>query len=129
MSDGKDDDYAVGYGRPPRSGQFQPAQSGNPKGRPPGVRNLKTDLEDELSQLVTLTEGGRRVVTTKQQAMLKAQIAKAISGDTKATVVILDLKARLSGEGPSDQDQEIDDDELDILSNGINREKARQTDE
>ena len=28
------DDYEVGYGRPPKSGQFKKGQSGNPKGRP-----------------------------------------------------------------------------------------------
>ena len=31
----KHKDYDVGYGKPPKSGQFKPGQSGNPKGRPP----------------------------------------------------------------------------------------------
>jgi hypothetical protein len=29
-------EYKVGYGKPPRSGQFKRGNSGNPKGRPKG---------------------------------------------------------------------------------------------
>ena len=51
-SDNKSD-YAVGYGKPPRQTRFRKGQSGNPRGRSPGAKNLKTLLNDALNEPVT----------------------------------------------------------------------------
>lgn len=40
----------IGYKKPPRHTRFRKGQSGNPKGRPKGTQNLKTDLAEELSE-------------------------------------------------------------------------------
>ena len=45
-------DYEVGYGKPPKSGQFKPGQSGNPKGRPKGAKNFKTELATVLANMI-----------------------------------------------------------------------------
>lgn len=34
-------EYEVGYGKPPSASRFKKGMSGNPKGRPPGRRNLE----------------------------------------------------------------------------------------
>ena len=39
-----DESDKVGYGKPPLHSRFTRGQSGNPKGRPKGVRNFKTDV-------------------------------------------------------------------------------------
>jgi hypothetical protein len=95
--------YAVGYGKPPKHTQFKPGQSGNPKGRPKGIKNLNTDLEEELSQKILVTEGGTQLETSKQRAMLKALFAKALNGDVRASGVLINLilgleQARISAE-------------------------------
>jgi hypothetical protein len=40
----------VGYKRPPEETQFKPGESGNPAGRPPGSKNLKTILRAVLAE-------------------------------------------------------------------------------
>jgi hypothetical protein len=89
--------YTVGYGRPPREHQFKPKQSGNPKGRPKGVKNLRTDLEEELAERVELTEGGRLRKLTKQRALIKAQVNRGIARDARAADRIFDLLIRVTG--------------------------------
>jgi hypothetical protein len=84
-------DYPVGYGKPPTHTQFKPGQSGNPTGRPKGLKNLSTDLEEELEQKVIANEGGKKTEITKQRAIIKAMIAKAHTGNTAAAKVLIDL--------------------------------------
>ena len=60
MPSDKKGDYEVGYGKPPRNTRFQKGQSGNPSGRAPGNKNLKTLLIDTLNEPVVVTENGGR---------------------------------------------------------------------
>ena len=115
MSDSDDAPYAVGYRKPPAHTRFQPGQSGNPRGRPRGVNNLATDLAQELSATIQVTEGGVARAITKQRAMVKALLAKAHKGDVRAISVLfsridaLEFAARggITGETLSLADQEI----------------------
>jgi len=81
----------VGYKNPPQSTQFRPGQSGNPSGRPKGTRNLRTDLMEELAEKIVVTEGGQQKTISKQQALVKAMMAKAMKGDTSAGKEIFSL--------------------------------------
>ncbi|WP_279248899.1 DUF5681 domain-containing protein [Candidatus Marimicrobium litorale] len=87
MSDDTDD-YEVGYGKPPKHSQFKPGKSGNPKGRPNRTRNFKTDLQEELQAKVTVTEGGQTQTISRQQAMIKRTIEKALKGDLRAVQLL-----------------------------------------
>ena len=85
------DDYEVGYGKPPKHTQFKPGESGNPKGRPKGTKNLATDLSEELAEKIVVNEGGKQLKISKQRAMIKSLLAKALKGDTRAATVLLKL--------------------------------------
>jgi len=85
----------VGYGRPPVASRFKPGQSGNPKGRPKGTLNLKTDLRNELSEKIQIREGQRSLKVSKQRAMLKALVSEALKGDARAANVVLTLVGKL----------------------------------
>jgi len=86
---------AVGYKRPPRQTRFRPGQSGNPSGRPKGTRNLATDLGEELAERIAIREGDRRHRGSKQRALVKAMVSKALKGDTRAAAIVLQLAERV----------------------------------
>ena len=89
-------EYAVGYCQPPARYRFAKGQSGNPKGRGKGTKNLKTDLLEEMQEQIRVREGNREKKLSKQRAMLKALTAQAIKGNTKATSVVIGLLYRLT---------------------------------
>lgn len=92
-----DDDDAVGYGKPPKRHQFLPGQSGNLRGRPRGSRGLKTDLDAELSEQVTITQEGKQKKISKQQVILKALASKAANGHMGAAALIIPLTIQMFG--------------------------------
>lgn len=64
-----DDDYEVGYKKPPKGSQFKKGQSGNPKGRPKGSRNVANIYQDLLEEELNVTEGGVQKTITALEAI------------------------------------------------------------
>jgi hypothetical protein len=108
-------DHKVGYGKPPKSGQFKRGKSGNPKGRPKGSLKLATDLAAELNEQITVREDGRQRRVSKQRALIKSLVAKALQGDVRASTAMLALYARVITDLPGDQECIVDNIELQIL--------------
>jgi hypothetical protein len=79
-----DCDYEVGRGKPPVHTRFKPGQSGNPKGRPKGVRNFRTDVQATLKAPVKVTRDGKPRKLSTQEAMLLRLREKALGGDARA---------------------------------------------
>jgi Family of unknown function (DUF5681) len=121
------DDYAVGYGRPPTHTRFKPGHSGNPKGRSKGTKNLKTDLMEELSERISISEGGKPKKLSKQRAaLLKSLAAKAIKGDARAMNILLNLMIRVLEISAEEREEDlISEDDLAILDDFIARQKPR----
>lgn len=84
----------TGYKQPPVGSQFKKGQSGNPKGRPKGTRNFRTDLKATLARPVKITEGGRSRSISTQEAGLERLREKALKGDTRALDRMLALAER-----------------------------------
>ena len=87
----KQRDYPVGYGRPPRHTRFIKGQSGNPRGRPRGAKNLKTLLSDALNEVVIVTENGGHRKITKRQAIVTQLVNRSATADLRATKILLDI--------------------------------------
>src|SRR5437588_1316016 len=84
-------DYAVGYGKPPRRSRFPKGQSGNPRGRSPGAKNLKTLLSDALNEFVIVSENGGRRKITKREAIVTQLVNRSASADFRAIKILLDM--------------------------------------
>jgi len=116
------DSDAVGYGKPPTYTRFKPGRSGNPRGRPKGRKNFQTELLEELHEGITVREGGRRRMVSKQRAMLKTLTAKALQGDARAATLIVNTVFRIlqQDEEPVD-DRDLSAEDRAILKDYENR--------
>ena len=91
-------DYEVGYGKPPRRTRFTKGQSGNPHGRLPGAKNLKTLVRDALNELVIVAENGGRRKITKRQAIVTQLVNRSATADWRAIKILLDLVRDFEGQ-------------------------------
>ena len=95
----KKDDYEVGYGKPPQNTRFKKGQSGNPRGRAPGAKDLKTLLIDTLNEPVVVTENGGRRTISKRQAIVKQLVNQSAKGDWRAVKLLVDMLHETEGGG------------------------------
>jgi hypothetical protein len=106
--------YEVGFGKPPKATQFRKGESGNPKGRPKGKRNLATELHLALDETVVVTENGKRTKLTKRAVICRQLANRSAAGDLAALRLLLPLLAQAeaaeanaaTGEAPLDPDIE-----------------------
>jgi Family of unknown function (DUF5681) len=88
-------DYEVGYRKPPRHTRFTKGQSGNPRGRLAGAKNLKTLLSAALNEPVIVTENGGRRKVTKREAVVAQLVNRSATADWRAIKILLDLVREL----------------------------------
>lgn len=126
------EDYQVGYGNPPRHTRFRPGQSGNPKGRPNGVRNLSAQMHELLSQKIPMKEGDLVKRITMRDALLRTTLKAALSGDHRARQDIFaaireyELKESARRDGP---DHTVSEEDHAILAGFFGRLGADANDD
>lgn len=114
MSD--EEDYEIGYGKPPRHTRFRKGQSGNPRGRPKGSRNFATELDEILNAPVPVTENGRKTQVSTRMAVLLRLREKALKGDPRAIKEVLGLmQGHETTKEAAQSERRLSRDELDIL--------------
>jgi len=114
----------VGYGKPPTATQFRPGMSGNPKGRPKGARNIDTLMAEELAAPVKIREQGVDQTVSKAHAIIKKILASAMSGDIRASSVVLAWHAQKAARS-QDTDEDLDAEDLEILEALRNRKASK----
>jgi len=122
----RDPDYAVGYGRPPQASQFKRGQSGNPRGRPKGVRSEADILNTLLNKEIAIHERGR----TRQISVLEAtyhRIAQnGLKGDLRAAAFLLNRMAAVA-QRSGDQSPEMNEDDRAVLNSYLAQLMTPQT--
>ena len=83
-----DNEYEVGYGKPPEDKKFKDGKSGNPKGRPKGSKNTYKLLQEILDQKLEVVDNGKKIKISKKVAMLTQLINQGVKGDVKAISVL-----------------------------------------
>ena len=69
-ADHSDDDDEVGYCKPPAHSRWKPGRCPNPRGRPKGALNFKTEVKLMLEAPVTVNDKGK----PKKMTTLKASL-------------------------------------------------------
>jgi hypothetical protein len=106
--------YEVGYGKPPASTQFQPGQSGNPRGRPQGARNkhpalneerLKSIVLEEAYRAIRINDGDKQIKVPMAQAIVRAVAVNAVKGQQRAQRLFTELLATTEKENKALNDE------------------------
>jgi len=119
----KQNEYEIGYRKPPKKSQFKSGQSGNSKGRPRDSKNTYMLLNEILGQKIAITENGKNVQISKRNAMLLQLVNKGIKGDIKAINTLLPhmLMADAKEEDKAKILSALSRDDKEIITNYIKR--------
>jgi hypothetical protein len=90
----KTKNYVVGKGRPPARSRWKPGQSGNPKGRRKGVKNMTTYFDEALSRKIDVKVGGKMRRMSVREAIAMNATNLALKGDIKMIPLMLGKNAR-----------------------------------
>jgi hypothetical protein len=83
--------YEVGRGKPPKDSQFKKGQSGNPRGRPCGAKNMATLVGEALDEKVTVTDNGRRRKVSKREIIATQLVNRSAQADLKAMQILFGM--------------------------------------
>ena len=101
-----EDDQRVGYRRPPVRTRFGPGQSGNPRGRPKGARNLSTVVAAALGVNQGLRAGAvdmqfavvRLLKAIGLQVLVIDEVHNILAGTARDQRIVLNALRYLSNE-------------------------------
>ena len=113
--------YEVGYGRPPRSGQFQKGVSGNPRGRRKGSKSIRAVVQQHMNALVAVRLDGKVTKMPFTDALVAKTFREGVTGSRRATDQSLKLIERFG-------DQELPTNEMSFDTSNLTLEEVKTLD-
>jgi hypothetical protein len=111
MSGNSEEDYEVGYRKPPVATRFQKGRSGNPSGRPKKSAqslDLGLILEGIENEEIIVVDNGKRKPMKKAEIHFRQQFTKAINGDLKTARLLVQMAEEyFAPEASADRETEL----------------------
>lgn len=107
----------VGKGHPPKDARWKPGQSGNPKGRPKGIKYLSEMLREQLDQVPDTIDGEPNIKTWRD-LICDSILRAAVKGNQPA--ITKELLDRIEGK-VKDKNDVLGDIQIEI----VHRDKRR----
>lgn len=82
-------DYEVGYRKPPKHTRFKKGQSGNPKGRPKGHKNISTIMKDLMDRPVTIKQNGQERRVPFSEAFVHRLAGRSLDGSPRDMIALM----------------------------------------
>jgi hypothetical protein len=124
ISNEDEQDYKVGYKKPPLHTRFKKGQSGNPRGRPRGAKNFSSVLNDALNERVVVTENGTSRKISKRELGIRQLVNKFAMAEAQATKMLLGLmleRERLVAAAPPAERPSLGADDEKVIDNLLKR--------
>jgi Family of unknown function (DUF5681) len=121
--------YPIGYGKPPMHTRFKPGHSGNAKGRPKRRRNVRTILQEVLSEKVKIKVGAQTRSLTKSEVFVHTVVNDAINRDrdakSRSSLMVLLHSAGMMDDAPEENHSEpFTVNDLELIEDFLRRQNA-----
>lgn len=120
---------AGGYGKPPKTHQFKPGQSGNPRGRPRKKDGLGSAVQRAMSERVPVTENGVRSRRKKVDVTITQLVNQGVKGDRHAAKMLFDMMRSVEAEQQGHAAAPLTAAEQEIFVNLVARIRASAEDD
>jgi len=90
--DDNDEEYTVGYCKPPKHTRFKKGQSGNPSGKKQKLDKYIPDIIlDVLNEKISVVINGKKKKARKIEAIIRRMVQKGLEADHRFSKFIIEM--------------------------------------